>query len=291
MKLYIRTSLIVAAMAVGMSAFAEDETSVEIKDAEKVVITESPDGLNIIVDDGKQSETTVVQSYSSGSTVRSFISSSGISLTGRKKTARSGWDVVSGGFAFGFCSAANAPAAAQLEQGKSLELTWTDIVAVEYSLKGCFDLSLGIGIDWRNFRSTLGTNFDVDGNTVTYSQFADGINPRFSRIKIFTVQFPLLWRQYLPISNFNGKLNIHFGPIFCLNTHGSLLSRWYDEEGRSCKASVNSINLRQFTIDLYAKVNIANNIGVYVRYSPYNMLTGRQDFNFNPFSTGISFGM
>ena len=117
------------------------------------------------------------------------------------------------------------------------------------------------------------------------------MEPRLSRIKIFSVQFPLLYRQSLPFGLFGtkrDKMSIRLGPIFNLNSHASVLSAWREGDVKS-EYKVNGINLRPFTIDLFASLHVWDFCSIYVRYSPYHALTGHNKLNFHQLSTGLMF--
>lgn len=286
--LYILSTAIISAFSA--SAGETADSTLIITSPERIVIVESATGVKIEVSDANVTDTTIVQTYTFDNvTVRRTTGFQGLSLLNRKNCF-TGWDVISDGLGFGFCSAMDVPSGAASEQGKSFELTWTNMLAVAYKSGSSFDISLGVGIDWRNFRITDGTRFVVNDGNVGLSQFDPTQTPGFSRIKIFSLQFPLLWRQTLPINNLGGRFKIHFGPVFCINTHGSVLSRWTNAEGVPCKESIKAINLRTFTVDLCAWVALAGNVGIYFRYSPMKMLTSSKAFNFTPVSTGITCG-
>lgn len=195
------------------------------------------------------------------------------------------WDIVSNGLCFGFVATPGSPSALSPDMGKSMEIGWLNIIAMERQLYRGWAMSLGIGIDWRNYRSTKGLVYESTGG---HTEPGANDKPwyRFSRIKIFSLQFPLLWTK-----NFKKRSGmtpaIGFGTIFNLNTHGSVKTSWRDENGKKRNAVSNDIGQRIFTIDIYGQIRLGD-VGVYVRYSPYKILTGQTPFDYRPLSVGVS---
>lgn len=284
------SALAIALCGIGASAEVTD-TIMTIVGADHLVITENPQGFKAVVST-ETGERIYEQTYESGTTVVSHLSQQGFSLTGnRTKTESSvSWDMISGGLGIGFCSAPGAPKAAGIEQGKSFELSFLNILAAQARIRYENYVSLGVGINWRNYRTTLDNCFTVTDGQVAVGQYPEGVSPRLSRIKIFSVQFPLLYTQWLPFGICREKMAIKLGPIFNLNTYGSVLTAWRDGNS-SAEYKVHNINVRPFTIDLFASIHLWDFCAVYARYSPYNALTGNSHLNFHQFSTGIMWFM
>ncbi len=291
------SSLIISSLFAALTpvaAFSENtDTVTTIIGADRIIITESPDGLEAIVT--KDSTVSAfTQSYNRPDVVAvSHMSSTGLSLTGIRKNKRSSvtWEVISGGLGFGFCAAPGATREAGIEPGKSFELSWLNILAVQASNRHGNGFSLGVGINWRNYRTTLDKRFIVNDGQVEIENYPEGVEPRLSRIKIFSVQFPLLYRQSLPFGLFGtkrDKMSIRLGPIFNLNSHASVLSAWREGDVKS-EYKVNGINVSPFTIDLFASLHVWDFCSIYVRYSPYHALTGHNKLNFHQLSTGLMF--
>lgn len=293
------SSLIIAALfatLAPLTASGEKNDSVTtIIGADRIIITESPEGLKAVVTQDSTSNV-ITQVYNRPDAVAvSHMSDTGLSLTGKRETQSSSvtWDMISGGLGFGFCAAPGATGAAGIEPGKSFEISWLNILAVQARNRYGNTFSLGVGINWRNYRTTLDNRFIVNDGQVGIEDYPEGVEPRLSRIKIFSVQFPLLYRQHLPFGLFGpnrDKLSIVFGPIFNLNSHASVLSAWREGDVKS-KYKVNGINVRPFTIDLFASLHIWDFCSLYVRYSPYHALTGHNQLNFHQLSTGLLFFM
>lgn len=270
------------------SVMAETPATVTtILGADQLVITEDATGFKAVVTT-EAGDRVIEQKYSSGTNVVSHLSQGGFSLTGNRKDSKSSvsWDMISGGLGFGFCSAPGASQAAGIEMGKSFELSWLNILAVQAKNRYGNSFSLGVGINWRNYRTTLGNTFVVNNGQVEVGNYPEGVDKRLSRIKIFSVQFPLLYTQSLPFGLSKERMALKFGPIFNLNSHASVLTTWHDGD-RSSEYKVNGINIRPFTIDLFASLHLWECVSLYARYSPYHALTGHRQPNFHQFSTGI----
>lgn len=273
-----------------ISAKAEKtDTVTTIIGAQSVVITETPQGMKAVVTCDSVNHS-FEQIYTGKERSVSFFSSYGLSLNKSKSSKKSSvsWFLNTGGLGFGFCSAPGAPSIAGIEMGKSFELSWLNIISVMARNKYGNTFSLGVGINWRNYRTTLDNRFIVNDGQVGIDSYPEEVEPRLSRIKIFSVQFPLLYRQRLPFGLTKERLSVSMGPIFNLNSHASVLSAWRDGETKS-EYKVNGINVRPFTIDMFAAVHFFKYGSLYVRYSPYNALTGHNQLNFHQFSTGIMF--
>ncbi|MDE5882770.1 MAG: hypothetical protein K2H60_13685 [Muribaculaceae bacterium] len=195
------------------------------------------------------------------------------------------WDVTTNGLYFGFICTPGSASSLSPDMGKSLEIGWLNILGIERRLGMGWRMSLGVGIDWRNYRSTQGLVYGSENGHVEVSD-----NPmegyRFSRIKIFSVQFPLLWTKTFKRRN-GLKPGLGFGAIFNCNAHGSVKTSWKDEGGKNRSVSSDNIGQRKFTIDLYGQLRLGD-VGVYVRYSPYKILTRTQLLDYRPLSVGVS---
>lgn len=282
-------------MALSVQARADKTTATStIVGAKSIVITQNEREVKTAIAVGGD---TIFfrQNFEETPSIATRMSGSGLSLLGKTKQKQKSsvsWDVNSGGVGFGFCSALNAPEAAGLEMGKSFEVSWFHILALEATNRFGNSFSLGIGLDWRNYRTTLGNSFELTNGHVDLAAKNDDdeANLRFSRIKIFSLQFPLLYTQRLPVRLTNCDLKLSFGPIFNVNTHASVMTSWRNHPDNSEYKS-NGVNARKLTIDLFASLRVFTGCCLYVRYSPYNVLTGNTGINFQSLSTGMLFLM
>jgi len=127
-------------------------------------------------------------------------------------------------------------------------------------------MSLGLGIDWRNYRMTDDLLFTKapDGN-VTVEKFPLEFEPKFSRIKVFSLTATLRYEH-----DFGDGFAIGFGPVFNYNAYASIKTR-YKLLGDKVKHMEKNIRQRPFTIDWMLNVSIAD-VPFYVKYSNDNVL-------------------
>lgn len=127
-------------------------------------------------------------------------------------------------------------------------------------------VSLGLGLDWRNYRMTDDMLFTKapDGN-VTVEKFPLEFEPKFSRIKVFSLTATLRFEH-----DFGDGFAIGFGPVFNYNTYASIKTR-YKFLGDKVKHVEKNIRQRPFTIDWMLNMRIAD-VPLYVKYSNDNVL-------------------
>ena len=193
--------------------------------------------------------------------------------------------VLTSRFGIGLCSAIGADDGISVSTGSSWEIFWT-IAAYEYYPYGKKDgFSIGFGLDWRNYRMT-GFNYFSKANdgVISVEKYPLGTEPDFSRIKVFSLQFPLMWRH-----RFDKKWSFALGPVFNFNTYASIKNRYTDANGEKHKDVMKHIHQKPFTIDIMAEFNILNKTSVYCKYSPMNILNSEYSnkCNFQSLSFGI----
>lgn len=127
-------------------------------------------------------------------------------------------------------------------------------------------VSLGLGIDWRNYRMTDDQLFTKgpDGN-VTVERFPLAYEPKFSRIKVFSLTATLRYEH-----EFADGFAIGFGPVVNFNTYASIKTR-YKFLGDKIKHMEKNIRQRPVTIDWMLNMTIAD-VPFYVKYSNDNVL-------------------
>ncbi|MCR5131430.1 MAG: hypothetical protein K6C10_08230 [Prevotella sp.] len=192
-------------------------------------------------------------------------------------------NVVTTNLGVGGCMALNAPDNMDVSMNSSFEIFWT-IAQWNFTPKGGRNtFSVGVGVDWRNYRMSGGdwrfTKLDDDRVDIVPYDVAD-IRKQFSRIKVFSVQVPLLY-SYKFAENFA----LGAGPVLNLNLHSSLKTR-YKVNGEKFKETVNNAHTNPFTIDLMGIVRTPI-IDFYVKYSPCNVLKTSKAPKFQSLSVGI----
>jgi len=127
-------------------------------------------------------------------------------------------------------------------------------------------LSLGFGIDWKNYRMTDDLRFtkDLDGNVIL-DGYPLEFEPKSSRIKVFSLTGTLRFEH-----DFGRGFAIGFGPVVNFNTYASIKTK-YKFLGDKCKRVEKHIRQRPITIDWMLNMRIAD-FPLYVKYSNDDVL-------------------
>lgn len=209
----------------------------------------------------------------------------------RKKNMKSSYtDFYAGGFMFGFVNACEAPRGLDIEMGKSFELGIFQLVGVKTSFfRGWSAISVGMGLDWRNYKlTTSSTRFIPVDRQVTFGPYPEDVQARFSRLKVFSLTFPIMWEQRFPFKVPGGdRFSLSFGISLNYNGHASLKSKWIDSSFNEVEEYCGHIGRRPFTFDYVGMVRLSDWLGVYAKYSPKTVLRGSINPAFKSFSTGL----
>lgn len=189
---------------------------------------------------------------------------------------------IAAAMSFGLVSGLNTPEGLDINMGQSFEITWHCANIVLKGVSNRWEFSTGAWLNWKNFRMTGYNRFVTDNNAVVLAPYPDGSVIRFSRIHLFSWQFPLL-ADYRIDRHFHTT----FGCLFNLNSHGSLKTR-YRLDGENHKDIDGSIHLKNFTVDFIAMLDYRRTIGLYVKYSPCRVLDAGFGPRFSSISTGIT---
>lgn len=297
MKRYI----FLAAIAISgscMSISATDselsDTIVNVNSPSSVLITESPQGviLDIKSDDGTNSSV-LIADYNENTTVSIDQHTSRFQAITTRGCAigvktNSSWDVISGGFNIGLVNSIDQPDGMDLRWAKSFEIGWLNALAVRYTHKS-LSVSLGLGFDWRNYNMTTRDHRMIPNAStgVALAPYPEGSTPGNSRIKVFSLGFPLLYTQRIP----GTTLSLTAGGIFNVNTHASLKTHYTDELGNKIEEYAEGIHRRKVSFDIYGSIHLYKAVSIYARYSPQSVLSGAGVPKFKPLSVGISLFM
>lgn len=300
--LYILSAILMA--GISASAQAPADTIVANVRVDSVMVTQANDKVTISLMgiDGNADQNITYDQHleknrvtktTQGRNVKNFWDDCDEAIEVVKLRSSNGkWDAIIGGLGFGFNTALGKPAAMQTQMMKSWDIQWLYVIGARYHIgKTRNSINFGLGLDWRNYKSTLGTRFIQDENgRVAIDQFPEGVDPEFSRIKIFSLTVPVLYKQTLPI-NFphNGKMWLAFGPVVNFNTHASIRTQWEGDDERTMQQSANISGRRKVTVDGLAIIGINSWLGVYFRYSPMKQLESGSP-QFSSFTTGLTFG-
>lgn len=272
------------------------DTLLRVDKPSRIVITESSRGSVISVsgtgeDDNFQ--TTVNADYPENASVTSTQSVKTdfpIQLPGIKNRKK-GWTCYVDGITIGLSDPSGIGRNAGLQWSKSIEIGWLDCLAVGYSW-GKTAISLGFGFDWRNYKITTSDRYLTTTQSkgiewAEASRLPEGSILKNSRLKVFSLQLPLLFRAQIP----NSCLRLKLGPIFNFNTHASILTRYTDINGNDNEIFSKNLGQRTFTVDFFGSLSINSIVGVFVRYSPMKVMNSPDGLNFRPLTIGIALGI
>ena len=187
---------------------------------------------------------------------------------------------------FGLCYGANADYKGPQSVGSSWEIMWTIAEIEKYGYGKHNGFSIGFGVNWRNFRIDGRSKFvKLDDGTITEEGLPAGYDNDFSRIKVFSLTIPVMWKYRTK------QVTFGLGPVFNINTYASIKNRFWDADGEKHKQMFKKIHQRPITVDIMAEVSFHNWFSIYGKFSPMTILnsTYAHDVNFQPVSFGIYF--
>ena len=187
---------------------------------------------------------------------------------------------------FGLCYGANADYKGPQSVGSSWEIMWTIAEIEKYGYGKHNGFSIGFGINWRNFRMDGRSKFvKLDDGTITEEALPAGYDNDFSRIKVFSLTIPVMWKYRTK------QVTFGLGPVFNINTYASIKNRFWDADGEKHKEMFKKIHQRPITVDIMAEVSFHNWFSIYGKFSPMTILnsTYAKDVNFQPVSFGVYF--
>lgn len=277
-----------------MKATAQTEsadTLLDVATPTRLVITENASGTYIEVARGDQLDTVAV-AYGAESTVRTSQKTTRsilrfpFSKDCPEKCGNSRWDVSMSGVCIGLSDAQDQPAPGGLQWSKSFEICWMSCINVNYTFSRS-TLSLGFGFDWRNYKATANGAWLVPtaNRGIAWGDAPEGARVRYSRLKTFSLQVPLLYSWSIPKS----PLALRMGPIACFNTYASLKGIYDDAAGNRCEYFTKDIDRRPFTVDLFGCLSYRHVISLYVRWSPMKVMQTGSPINFRPLTVGFGF--
>ena len=133
-----------------------------------------------------------------------------------------GWNIYSGGFVIGWV---DAPSGLDVNMGRSMELGWLNVAGAKFNTGHGQRITMGVGIDWRNYKLRRDMRYMWDDDYVWTDLYPAGATPRSSRLKVFSLTMPIIFRQRLV-----NKVDVMAGAIVNFNVHGRL-ETVYDLDG------------------------------------------------------------
>ena len=296
----MRKIILFIAMALPMMVWADDNDTVVINSPKRVTVITN-DSLQKIVVNGKENDNdyvyrNTIQLVDSNYTSHTTIGRERWSLIPKvpmtKKDSCGGRSILVEGTAHiwsGWLTPTSVSDGLGFSFNKSYEIA---LVPLQFDIhlntkgkSGRNVLSFGIGLDWRNYHYRLKGN-DVrfmkdEQGKVTLGAYPEGAKSDFSRLLVFSLSFPLLYKHW-----FGHGWGFAVGPVFNWNTYGSLKSA-YEMDGGEYEFVEKHIGQRKFTID-YMLIMKNPILDLYVKYSNMNVLKN-SDLKFRALSFGIYF--
>jgi hypothetical protein len=182
----------------------------------------------------------------------------------------------------GWNLAPGMPTEADVRPFQSWELWWLVGNCVYRPWDNAHAVSVGVGLDWRNWRINDNYRFleTGDDNRVEITKYPEGAQPKWSRIKVFSVNFPILY-QYT-----TKNIGVALGPVINLNTYGSLKTR-YSLNGEKYKDTFTKVHLTPVTVDFLFTVDLRHFVNFYLKYSPCNIIESGYGPKFKTLSFGV----
>ena len=197
--------------------------------------------------------------------------------------------VLLGGWGFGFTNALNAPSGMDVNMGRSFNFCIEDVFAIRMHPWKTGTLSLGAGIDVRNYRMTGSQRFleDITTKQISITDYPAGAIPNYSKIRTTDATFNLKY-----IQNLGRGFRLAFGPELSVIGHRGgqhkIVTQYEDATGEQ-KEKFKNIKTNKVGVNLVGVLNYKNLVGIYAKYSPSNVLNPAFGPEFQSLSVGMMF--
>lgn len=291
-------TLLNSAKANGLTTTEQPDTLLNIENPTELIILESEKGSVIAVNGvpgNPDFKASVVTDYPDDAVVKSSqrhirktdilsLGPGGITYYNSIPKSNQGWSLGMDGVCIGLTNSLNQPDPKAIQWAKSFEICWMSCIKLSYNFSRQLKFSIGLGFDWRNYKiSTSRYRLVASGNKgIEYAEYPDGATPKNSRLKVFSLQLPLLFRCHIP----NSCLELAVGPILNFNTYASVKSLYWDKDYKEIKDFTKDIIPQRTTVDFFLNLQYSL-LGIYARYSPMKVMD-YSSLNFNPLTVGIS---
>lgn len=275
------------------------DTLIKVESPSNLIITENEQGMRVTVEGTQGDDKFNVSAFTEytpdasvtatkNPTRKDWLDRWADGIIRKNKKGGCSWNLVISGVAIGLVNPINQEPTGGLQWSKSFEISWMSCIGVQYGNRRSA-ISLGLGFDWRNYKITTSDKCLVanDRRGIEWGCYPSGVRGRNSRLKVFSLQLPLLWTWYVPKSSLEFKC----GPVFNFNTYASLKTAYEDADGNKAEDFTKAISPRRFTLDFFGSLSYMRTIGLYVRYSPMKVMNASSTLNFQPLSVGVTFGI
>ncbi len=197
------------------------------------------------------------------------------------------WDGIIGGLNFGMVNAVDGPACMDHQMTKSWEISMLYILGVRYKLHKWSSLNLGLGITGRNLKVGNGMRYLYDGDNIVPSTFPEGAVDTSADIYTFSIDMPLLFRQYLSVKlDGRHRMSVILGGILNFNTYSSVSAHYSMPDNRRYDEKLDRKYQRPVTGQLMGGIYFNNWLGAYVKYMPVEPMKPAA-LSYKPLSVGL----
>lgn len=266
--------MIAMLMMVSMQVSAADNDTIVVNKPQKVTIV-AGDSLQKILVEGSETN----DKYVYRSTVRV---EDGM-LTRKATTDKDKWDIlptvkvnkkksdsndeVGMHLAFGFNSPSHVDDRVDFSPFRSWEI-WFVPIAYEhfFDKEKTQSLEFGLGIDWRNYRTTKDVEFIKNAEGLAdVTEVIAKKNLKYSRIKTVSLTASLVYN-----CRFTKNFGIGFGPVLNWNYRSTAKTK-FKVGDNTLDSTTKKVGQRPFTVDLMGLVHLKP-FSLYVKYSPNDVI-------------------
>lgn len=290
-KILFLLILLSASVSVAFASDVNAKDTVVIDNPGSVTIVTS-DSLQLIRVDGSKDDPNYSYQSKIQLTDSNYVSESGISSdnfefhfglpkkTNQNHAGQFSWTM---NYYIGFATLPGLPQPAELQGIKSYEVGIIPF-NIQYSpwKSGKHSFSVGIGGSGRSYYLSRAYRWDKTDHKLSFGQYPEGSRKHSSHLDILSVTVPVLY-NLLPDTK--GLLSI--GPIFNFNVKSKISTKWKDD-GVKYKETADNLHVRPFTVDFLVALR-TDFFGVYLKYSPMNVMKSSQNLKFHSLSFGLWF--
>ena len=188
------------------------------------------------------------------------------------------------GLLWGWTATSGAPEA-DIDNFASINIWLPGLVTFNYHMSKKFDVELGYGIGWNNYRKLDDKRFMLNSDKVVEMiDYPEGSKPDFSRIKVISSTMSLTGKYH-----FAKDAYLRVGPVFSFNDGLSVKTKYKDASGKKVIDKQNNPKANFFRMEWVADVQY-DDFGFFVKYSPKNVLRDGFGPQFSTVSVGVSIG-